>query len=87
MTGHDDDCECADCRADRAAEDRFWDDQFAVADEMPPHPDTFDLSDIDDQDEDTGPCSHLFNGERCELCDAEYNPEVHGYRVSTGALS
>lgn len=81
---HDDDCECADCRADN---DRFWREQGeGEEDETPPHPDTFDLSDIDDQGD--GPCSHLFNDDgRCELCGAEYNPVVHGHRIASGAMS
>lgn len=41
--------------------------------------------DYDDRDEDLddGPCTHLFNGDRCELCDApfptHYDDDINGH--------
>lgn len=55
---HDDDCDCADCRAD---EDRFWREQGDGRrgdEQMPPAPDDFDVevsvevNEIDDAQED-----------------------------------
>ena len=31
-----------------------------------------------DQDDD-GPCSHLYNGDRCELCDAEHPQSLRDF--------
>jgi len=69
----DDSTEC-DCEQCVAAEERFWREQGEGGD-------SFDVSDVDDDTDVEGPCSHVFNGDSCERCGAPYDPIAHGHRI------